>query len=118
MNYSKLVKSFCDKLEIFINVVAIIIVLRGIIKALYIIINDYQSIESTFIESRIILCESISLALSFILTIEVVKIMYITKIEQIGIVFMLVILKIIIHYFVDQDIEKYNEEHLEKHKDK
>lgn len=117
MNYAKLIRSFCDKLEIFINIVAIIIVIRGIIKALYIIINDYQSVQSTFIESRLILCESVSLALSFILTIEVIKIMYITKLEQLGIVFMLVLLKIVIHYFVDQDIEKYKDEHLEKRKD-
>lgn len=110
MDYAKLVKLFVDKLEFFVHIISIVIVIRGIIEALYTVIKDYKNIESTFVQARIMLCESISLALSFVLSIEVIKIMYITNMQQLGLVFMIILLKILIHYFVDQDLEKYKDQ--------
>ena len=106
---SDFLKLDINYLEIFIYFLAVIIiiisVIRSVIAYFYDLINKEDNIY--IIKSNIL--ENISLALSFILSIEILKIFYIKTYKQLIIVASLVALKLIINYFIGLEIIKKNE---------
>ena len=105
---SNILKMNISYLEIFVYFLATIILIISVIKSMYYyiiqIINDKYNLS----EAKVNLLESISLALSFILIIEVLKMYYIKTYKQLVIVSVLVVIKIIIKYFISFDLK--NEE--------
>jgi uncharacterized membrane protein len=66
--------------------------------------TDFSASEIDILEAKIRLSNSISLALSFILSIEILKIYYIKTYKQLIIVSALVLLKLTVNYFLTLDI--------------
>ena len=62
--------------------------------------------QITTLESKIKIGNTISLILSFILSVEILKIYYIKSYKQLIIISTLLILKLLINYFLTHEIEE------------
>ena len=111
---SNILKMNINYLEIFVYFLATIILIVSVIKSMYyyviVMINDEYNLSN----AQINLLESISLALSFILIVEVLKMYYIKTYKQLIIVSVLVVIKIIIKFFIRFDLKNEEENNLKK----
>lgn len=95
-----------DFLELFVYIISSIIIFLSILNSIYLYFFDYEeNNELGVLEAKIKLSNTISLALSFILSIEILKIYYIKTYKQLIIVSSLVIIKLIVNYFLNKEIE-------------
>ena len=83
--------------------IAVIIITISISKGIYIYINEFNT-QKAYNDVRLILGESISLSLTFILCIEVLKVFYIKSYQQMILIVSLTLLKIIIGYYLEYEI--------------
>ena len=104
-NYlNQLLKTDINYLEIFIYLITSILIFCTILYSIYYYGTNFYKGEETILNLKIILSNSISLALSLILTIEILKIYYIKTYKQLVIVSILVMLKLIINYFLNIEV--------------
>jgi uncharacterized membrane protein len=79
-------------------------IIRSIIIYFFDFINNINDLKS-FMDIRLILGEAYALALSFILGVEILKIFYIKTYEQLVIVAVLVVIKLLLSYFLLKEID-------------
>ena len=111
LNY--LLKLDISSLEFMVYFLASFIIFTSVIYSIYFYTAnlssrtdtaDFSAGELDILEAKIRLSNSISLALSFILSIEILKIYYIKTYKQLIIVSALVLLKLTVNYFLTLDI--------------
>ena len=102
-------EKFLQKIVSFVEIVAysfsVIIITISIIVSIFIYIMEYKNPERSFVDTRINLGEAISLALSFILSVEILKIFYIKTYKQLIIVASVTLLKLTINKFLLEEID-------------
>ena len=109
MNNIKLLNNFLKEsvsyFEIIICFVVLILLFYNVFHTLY---ETYlkKTNFSEKIKSRIDLIYSISLSLSFILSVEVLKFLYIKTYKQLIIVGGIVVIKLVINFFLDKEIDE------------
>ena len=106
--FNKILKNSILSFEIIICFVVLILLFYNVVKTLY-----NTSLKKTKfsekIKSRLNLIYSISLSLSFILCVEILKFCYIKTYKQLIIVGGIVFIKLVITFFLDKEInEKTN----------
>jgi len=104
-NYSNHLKYIVSIIEIITYTVAVIIISISIIYSIFILVKEFNNVNLAFEDTRLSLGESISLALSFILAIEILKIFYIKNYKQLIIIVVLTLLKLTINYFLTFEID-------------
>lgn len=109
LNY--LLKLDISSLEFIVYFLASFIIFTSVIYSIYFYTANLANTTTNFsageldiLEAKIRLSNSISLALSFILSIEILKIYYIKTYKQLIIVSALVLLKLTVNYFLTLDI--------------
>jgi uncharacterized membrane protein len=105
-SYENFLKSAVSLVEIFTYTISVILISLSVVYSAFISIYEYKNIQQAFEDSRLILGESIALALSFILAVEILKIFYIKTYKQLVIIVALTLLKLTINYFLLNDIDK------------
>jgi len=85
--------------------ISFIIITLSIFRSIIIYINEYKNPMQAYIDSRLDLGESVSLALAFILGVEVLKLFYIKSYKQLVIVISLVCIKLIVGFFLSREID-------------
>tara|TARA_E500000178_G_C16410425_1_gene482764 strand:- start:60 stop:404 length:345 start_codon:yes stop_codon:yes gene_type:complete len=96
-------------LEVFIYLVSVIIIVISVVQSTITYFNDLIHNRNNIYVIKSNILENISLALSFILSIEILKIFYIKTYKQLILVGSLVFLKLVINYFINLEIIKKNE---------
>lgn len=107
---NSVLKSDINYLEIFVYFIASLIVFISIVYSLYYYTINFKDGEKTLLNIKIHMSNYISLTLSIILAIEILKIYYIKTYKQLVIVSVLVLLKLIINYFLMMEIEDAHEQ--------
>lgn len=110
---NKFIKSMILDLEILTYFITIIIISYSIIYSSFIYFKGINEGPIIYIKSRIRLGESVSLSLSFILGIEILKLYYIKTYKQLILVGSIVTIKLCISYFLGKEID---EDYLKKKK--
>jgi uncharacterized membrane protein len=107
---NSILKSDINYLEIFVYFIASLIVFISIVYSIYYYVINYKKGEDTLLNIKIHMSNYISLSLSIILAIEILKIYYIKTYKQLVIVSVLVLLKLIINYFLMMEVEDAHEQ--------
>jgi uncharacterized membrane protein len=107
MNFKKKIESCLQiniyAIEILVYSITFLILLNSVIRATYIYYKRYNEGSIASVEARILLGETVALALSFILVVEILKIYYIKTYKQFILVGSIVLLKLIINYFLSKE---------------
>ena len=97
-------------IEYFLYIVGMIVILLGSLSSIYLYLKDKkdnkEKVDRIIADMRIRLAESISLGLTFILGAEVVKTFRVPNFYQLIKITVLVILRQLITYFLDKDVER------------
>jgi len=110
----KFIKEINECLKINVNILqsliyflAIIIISVGIVQTVIVYFKEIylDNILPATIDARIIIGESITLSLSFILGIEVLRTFYIRTFQQFFIIGAILFLRQFITYFLDKEVE-------------
>ena len=104
-NYDGFLKNTITVIEALAYTIAIIIISFSIFKSIVNYIQEYNNPVKDFYDTRLILGESLSLALTFILSVEVLKLFYIKSYKQLVMIVSLVLLKLLISYFLEYEIK-------------
>lgn len=104
-NYDMFLKNLVSIVEVFTYTVSIVIISISIVKSIINYIQEYNYTTNAFFDTRLILGQSISLALTFVLSVEVLRLFYVKSYKQLIIIATLVILKLFISYFLDIEIK-------------
>ena len=100
-----LIRTSIVTLENATYIITLLIIAVSIVTATYTYVHMYNDDTSVAtMRSRINLAESFTLALSFILGIEILKLYYIKSYKQLSYVVILLVLKLVINYFLDKEI--------------
>jgi uncharacterized membrane protein len=105
-SYENFLKGTVTIIEIFAYTISVIIIGISVVYSLFTYITEYKHPQIAFADTKLILGQSIALALSFILSIEILKIFYIKTYKQLVIIVSLTLLKLTINYFLLNEIEK------------
>jgi uncharacterized membrane protein len=112
--YQQILNIGINIIEIISYTISFLLISFGIIKSAYIYLIETinPNIDSirVFTDAKINLSESIALSLSFILGVEILKIFYIKSYKQLIFVVCLVLIKLLITYFLLQEIAKDSEQ--------
>lgn len=100
-----LLKNTIEYFDIAISLLVLIILTYNIIMTSYMFYINGSSLKKKT-EQKIKFIESISLSLSFILCIEILKLFYIKRYRQLVIVCSLVIIKLLISFFVNREMNQ------------
>ena len=103
--YNKNLKNVVNVIEIFTYTISVIIVSISIIYSIFIFGKEINNFDLAFNDIRFALGESVSLALTFILAVEILKIFYIKTYKQLVIIVALTLLKLVINYFLTIEIK-------------
>jgi uncharacterized membrane protein len=103
--YNNFLKSTVSIIEIITYTISIIIITRSIFMSVYIYATEIDESQQVYNKVRFMLGQSISLALTFILCIEVLKVFYVKTYQQLVIVVVLTLLKLTIGYYLENEIE-------------
>ena len=103
--YSKYLRNVVNVVEILIYTFALILIVLSVLYSIFVFITEINDINMAFDRSRLILGESVYLALTFILAIEILQIFYIKTYRQLVIVVVLILSKLVINYFLIHEIE-------------
>jgi uncharacterized membrane protein len=110
ISYSNFLQNSVSIIEIFIYTISVIIILLSILYSIFTLGKEINNYEKAFEDTRLILGESISLSLTFILSVEILKIFYIKTYKQLIIIASLTLLKLVINYYLLSEIEKDKEQ--------
>ena len=111
-----LIRTSIVALENVTYIITLLIIAVSIVTATYTYVDMYNDDTSVAtMRSRINLAESFTLALSFILGIEILKLYYIKSYKQLSYVVILLVLKLVINYFLDKEVE-YSQLRINQHK--
>jgi uncharacterized membrane protein len=119
--YQEILHKGTDIIQIIGYTISFLLISISIIKSSIIYFSEYVDPKiddtSNFINARLNLGESTALALSFILGVEILRLFFIKTYKQLVFVISLVIVKLIISWFLLQEINKVNQDKLnEKNK--
>jgi uncharacterized membrane protein len=104
-NYGKYLKNAVNVIEVFTYTVSVIIISISIVYSIFIFGKEINDINLAFVDTRVALGQSVSLALTFILAVEILKIFYIKTYKQLVIIVALTLLKLTINYFLTNEIK-------------
>ena len=108
MNFDVKYRAFLEKgiskIEIISYAISFIVISISILKSITIYIVYYNKPQILFDKIKLTLSESSELALSFILSVEILKLFFINTYKQLVIILTLVVIKIIISYFLETEI--------------
>ena len=109
----KLIEKFKNSLhygiyiiQIFTYTISFVIISVSIIISSYIYFRNFRSQDEAYDNTKLYLSRSISIALSFILGVEILKLFYIKSYKQLIIVATLVTIKLLVTYFLSKEIDK------------
>jgi len=112
-NYMKLIDKFQNSLhygvyiiQIFTYTISFVIISISIIISSIIYFRNFRSQNDAYSDTKLNLSRSISIALSFILGVEILKLFYIKTYQQLIIVATLVVIKLLVTYFLSKEIDK------------
>ena len=100
-----LLKNTIEYFDITVSLLVLVIFTYNILMSSYIFYINKNPLKKR-IDQKIKLIESISLSLSFILCIEILKLFYIKRYKQLIIVCSLVIIKLLISFFVNREMNQ------------
>jgi len=103
--YEDFLKNSVSIIEIFSYTISVIIIAVSIVYSVVNYVKEYKNPTKAYFDTRLILGESISLALSFILSVEILKLFYIKSYKQLVMIVSLVLLKLTISYYLTSEIE-------------
>jgi uncharacterized membrane protein len=92
-------------IELIVYFSSSFIILFTILYSIYYYFVNIKNTSLTALELKIKLGNTLSLALSFILSVEILKIYYVKTYKQLVIISVLVVLKLTINYFLTIEIE-------------
>jgi uncharacterized membrane protein len=111
MKFIKIYQTFLQNgiysVESVAYTISFIIITISIFRATFIYIDEYKNPTQAYIDARLDLGESVSLALAFILGVEVLKLFYIKSYKQLIIVIGLVFIKLIVGFFLSRVIDDF-----------
>ena len=105
-NFDKILKIDITFIELFVYFISSLILFPTILYVIYYYYRYMSKGQITTLESKIKIGNTISLILSFILSVEILKIYYIKSYKQLIIISTLLILKLLINYFLTHEIEE------------
>jgi uncharacterized membrane protein len=112
-NYMKLIDRFQNSLhygvyiiQIFTYTISFVIISISILISSYIYFRNFRVQDNAYNDTKLYLSRSISIALSFILGVEILKLFYIKSYKQLIIVATLVTIKLLVTYFLSKEIDK------------
>lgn len=118
--YQDILNKGTNIIQIIAYTISFILISISIIKSSIIYFSEYvdPTIDDTsnFTNARLNLGESTALALSFILGVEILRLFFIKTYKQLVFVISLVIVKLIISWFLLQEIDKVNQDKLNENK--
>ena len=71
-------------------------------------IREYNNLEKAYIDTRLDLSETIATSLTFILGAQMFKLFYVSSYKQLVIVISLVIVKMLVSYYLEKEIQASN----------
>ena len=98
--YEDFLKSSVLIIEVFTYTISVIIIALSIVFSVLNYIKEFNHPTRAFYDTRLILGESVSLALSFILSVEILRLFYVKTYKQLVMIVSLCLLKLIISYFL------------------
>ena len=93
-------------IQIFTYTISFTIISISIIISSYIYFRNFRSQDEAYNITKLYLSRSISIALSFILGVEILKLFYIKSYKQLIIVATLVVIKLLVTFFLSKEINK------------
>lgn len=105
-DYQKKLNYGISFIEIIAYTISFLLISVSIFSSIIIYIKELDNPTKAFNDTRLDLHESIALALSFILGIEILKLFYISSYRQLVIIISLVAIKLLINYVLLEDIKK------------
>jgi len=113
MKFIKIYEGFLQNgiyiVETIAYTISFIIITLSIFRSAFIYIYEYKNPMQAYIDTRLDLGESISLALAFILGAGVLKLLYIKSYKHLGIVISLVCIKLLVGFFLSRRINDFIE---------
>ena len=103
--YEDFLKNSVSIIEIFSYTISVIIIAISIVYSVVNYVKEYNNPTKAYFDTRLILGESISLALSFLLSVEILKLFYVKSYKQLVMIISLVLLKLIISYYLTSEIK-------------
>ena len=104
--FKKYLEIIISIVQIITYIIATIIIIFGIFYSVFTYFRNYDKPIIAFYEVKTILSESISLSLSFILCVEILKLFNISNYKQLMLVVTLVVLKLTVNYFESYEISQ------------
>jgi uncharacterized membrane protein len=108
IEYQNLLFKGVNILQLISYTISFLLIAFGIIKSAFFYIDDYINSNAdnnaSFNNARLVLGETSALALSFILGVEILKLFFIKTYKQLIIVVSLVIIKLLVSYFLLEEI--------------
>ena len=104
-NYENFLKNSVLAIEVFTYTISIIIIGLSIIYSVLNYVKEFHNPTKAFYDTRLILGESVELALSFILCVEILKLFYVKTYKQLVMIVSLCLLKLTITYFLSYEIK-------------
>lgn len=93
-------------IQIFTYTISFVIISISIILSSYIYFRNFNSQDTAYTTTKLYLSRSISIALSFILGVEILRLFYIKTYKQLIFVATLVVIKLLVTYFLSKEIDK------------
>ena len=104
-NYDDFLKNTVTIIEVFVYTISIIIIVLSIIISVVNYAREFNRPTKAFYDTRLILGQSVSLALSFILSVEILRLFYVKTYKQLIMIISLCSLKLLISYFLSYEID-------------
>lgn len=104
-NYKKNLFNAVNVFTLFLYTISFILIFFNIAISIIVYIKEYNNPE-TYFDILLKLAESLSLSLTIILTAEILKIFYIKTYRQLVIIASLTTVKLLVHYFLYNQIDK------------
>jgi len=105
IKYENLLKKIISLIDILCYSLSIIIISINIIWSFIIYIKEFSNPMLAYEDTRLHIGQAISISLSFILAVEILKLFYIKSYKQLIIVMGVSLLKLTISYFLMYEIE-------------
>lgn len=93
-------------IQIFTYTISFVIISISIVISSYLYFRNLRLQDEAYSTTKLYLSRSISIALSFILGVEILKLFYIKSYKQLIIVATLVVIKLLVTYFLSKEIDK------------
>ena len=105
-NYNDNLKKTVNIVEIFTYTISLFIIILSLVYSIFIFVKEINNISLAYNDVRLALGESLSVALTFILAIEILKIFYVKTYKQLIMIVTLTLVKLIITYFLMIEIKE------------